>query len=183
MRVHWLVCLTLITSFTQAQEMNRVIEDPKLGRDVLIGHCNRDGLNHKIFQRFFETGYYHYEPRLKAIEMLRKLEEPWTATVVMGTWCGDTHREIPRFYRILDEMGVSDQSITLIAVDRAVQADGVDLEAFEIERIPTFIFYKNGKEVGRIVENARETLEDDMLLILSRPLLPAAPDGPNPVSQ
>jgi thiol-disulfide isomerase/thioredoxin len=115
--------------------------------------------------------------------MLRKLEEPWTATLVMGTWCGDTHREIPRFYRILDEMGVSDQSITLIAVDRTMQADGLDLEDLEIERIPTFIFYKKGKEVGRIVENARETLEDDMLLILSRPSLPAAPDGPNPLSQ
>lgn len=183
MRIHWLVCLAMITSFSQAQEMNRVIEDPKLGREVLIGYCNRDGLHHKTFQRYYETGYFHYEPRLKTIEMLRKLEEPWTATIIIGTWCGDTHREIPRFYRILDEAGVPENSITLIAVDRTMQAEGMDLEELNFERVPTFIFYKNGKEIGRIVENARETLEDDMLLILSSIALPASPDNPNPGSR
>ena len=39
---------------------------------------------------------------------------------------------------------------------------------FEIIRVPTFIFYdKDGKEIGRYVEYARETLEKDILKILT----------------
>ena len=39
-------------------------------------------------------------------------------------------------------------------------------EGFDLIRVPTFIFFKNGKEVGRFVERPRETLEKDMLKIL-----------------
>ena len=36
-----------------------------------------------------------------------------------------------------------------------------------ITNVPTFIFYKDGKEVNRIVESPVEFLEDDILAILS----------------
>ena len=35
----------------------------------------------------------------------------------MGTWCGDSKREVPRFYKILDEMGVKEQDIQLYNLD------------------------------------------------------------------
>ena len=38
---------------------------------------------------------------------------------------------------------------------------------FNIKRVPTFIFYKKGKEIGRYVEYARESLEKDLLKIVS----------------
>lgn len=37
----------------------------------------------------------------------------------------------------------------------------------DIMQVPTFIFYKDGKEIGRYVEFARKTLEKDMLAIVS----------------
>jgi len=36
-----------------------------------------------------------------------------------------------------------------------------------ITNVPTFIFYKNGTEIHRIVESPIDFLEDDMLAILS----------------
>jgi len=36
-----------------------------------------------------------------------------------------------------------------------------------ITNIPTFIFYKNGKEMHRIVESPMESLEKDMLKIIT----------------
>lgn len=162
--------------------MNRVIVDSRLDRDVLIGYCDRNAFQHSLLQRSFEEVYFQYEPRLKTIEMLRKLDEPWTATVIMASWCGDSQREIPRFYRVLDETGVEDARITLIALDRDFNANGVDVEGLEIERVPTFIFYKGRKEVGRIVENVRQTMEDDMLLILSTPGRDKAPENPFPIN-
>ena len=48
---------------------------------------------------------------------------------------------------------------------------GFDLEEFEkglnITNVPTFIFYKNGKEVNRIVESPRVSLEQDMIDIIN----------------
>ena len=40
-------------------------------------------------------------------------------------------------------------------------------EGFNIERVPTFIFYKEGKEIGRFVEFPQESVEADMLKIVS----------------
>jgi hypothetical protein len=36
-----------------------------------------------------------------------------------------------------------------------------------IEYVPTLLFYKDDKELGRYVELAQETLEKDMIAILS----------------
>jgi hypothetical protein len=36
-----------------------------------------------------------------------------------------------------------------------------------IFKVPTFIFYKDGKEIGRYVEYARVSLEKDILKIVS----------------
>jgi hypothetical protein len=58
--------------------------------------------------------------------------------------------------------------IDIIAVDRKKQASDVDMTPYSIEKVPTFIFYKNGKEVGRIIETPHTTLENDMQLILKK---------------
>ncbi len=34
----------------------------------------------------------------------------------MGTWCGDSKRETPRFYKILDETGFNQNNFELITV-------------------------------------------------------------------
>ena len=46
-----------------------------------------------------------------------------------------------------------------------------DIEYLNIERVPTFIFYKTGgdgskKEIGRIIETPVRSLEEDLLDIL-----------------
>lgn len=46
------------------------------------------------------------------------------------------------------------------------KAEGFDIDQFIIERVPTFIFYKNESEIGRIIETPVETLEKDILNIL-----------------
>jgi ribosomal protein L30E len=36
----------------------------------------------------------------------------------------------------------------------------------KVERVPTFIFYRDGKEIGRIVENPQKSLVEDFLEII-----------------
>ena len=85
----------------------------------------------------------------------------------MGTWCGDSKRETPHFYKILEEAGFNFKNLELITVNRSKRTPDNLQKGLNIFKVPTFIFYKNEKEIGRYVEYARESLEKDMLKITS----------------
>ena len=85
----------------------------------------------------------------------------------MGTWCSDSQREVPRFFKILDQLAFNFNNITLIGVNRAKQADNTEVNELNIELVPTIIFFIDGKEIGRIIESPEENLEKDMVKILS----------------
>ena len=85
----------------------------------------------------------------------------------MGTWCGDSKRGVPRFYKILEETGFDEDYFELITVGRNKKTPDNLQEGFDLIRVPTFIFFKDGKEVGRFVERPRETMEKDILKIIT----------------
>lgn len=39
-------------------------------------------------------------------------------------------------------------------------------KGYTIKKIPTFIFYRNNKEIGRYIEYSKKSLEKDILNIL-----------------
>ena len=92
--------------------------------------------------------------------------------VLLGTWCGDSRREVPRFLRIADMAGIPADRITLVGVDRAKKSGDGMSDRYPVEKVPTFIFLKGGVEIGRIVETPAGTLEGDMLTILARSQTP-----------
>jgi hypothetical protein len=88
--------------------------------------------------------------------------------VVLGTWCGDSRRELPRLWRALDLAGAVPFALRYIGVDRDKTAPGFDRAALRIERVPTFVVSRGGREVGRIVERAPDGLERELLALLQR---------------
>ncbi|HCV44249.1 MAG TPA: thiol reductase thioredoxin [Bacteroidetes bacterium] len=87
--------------------------------------------------------------------------------VFLGTWCGDSRREVPHFLKIADQCGIAPSRVRLHGLDRAKKSEEGLAEQYNIKLVPTFIFLKNGTEVGRITEKPNATLEADMLSILS----------------
>ena len=85
----------------------------------------------------------------------------------MGTWCGDSQDQTPVFYKILDETNFNYKQLQLVGVGHNKSTPDNAQEGYDIQRVPTFIFYKNSKEIGRFVEYPRETIEKDILKILS----------------
>jgi hypothetical protein len=53
-------------------------------------------------------------------------------------------------------------------VDDAKKSPVGEYEGLGIQRVPTFIFYKNNIEAGRIIENPATSLEQDIVNILTR---------------
>ena len=100
----------------------------------------------------FQAGYDSAKIAPEFVPMIRGVQEGVDVTIFFGGWCGDSKREVPRFLRLADESGFPKSRIRLYALDR----------------IPTFIFLKDGKEIGRITESPGTTLEGDVLTILAR---------------
>lgn len=161
----YLLLSTII--FTQAQKMNNIAFDEVTGQEILLGYGNRSGLSIKPFSSWYLKEYNSYKPDLKTILEIRpeSLHE-LTITLVAGTWCPDTQRELPGFYRVLDHLGFNEAYMQVIYVNTLKKAPGIDLESSEIERVPTFIFFREGLEIGRIIESPVESLEKDLLKIL-----------------
>ena len=86
----------------------------------------------------------------------------------MGTWCPDSRREVPRFMRILNIWKFPVSMVTFIGVDNAKLSPVGEYDKLDIQRVPTFIIYKNNIEAGRIIENPTTSLEQDMVNILTR---------------
>jgi thiol-disulfide isomerase/thioredoxin len=167
MKSYVIAVLFLIPTWLAAQELNKVIADKNSGKEILIGKCNRDALTTDVFSMYYEKGYAAYAPDENVVRQLSKLRKGVDVVVVMGSWCHDSKEQVPRFYKILDDVGVKDSKIELICVDSEKSGGEADVSFLDIQRVPTFIFYKKGREIGRIVETPTSTLEKDMLLIFT----------------
>jgi len=152
----------------KAQEINKRMFDEIRNQEILIGYCDRYGLTSEPFDEWFDMELNEYQLDYASLnEIDTHLPATVEITIVLGTWCSDSRREVPRFYKILDELNYNDDKLTVIGVDSDKQAPVIDFEELKIEKVPTFIFYKKGFEIGRIIETPEKTLEKDIIKILS----------------
>jgi len=102
------------------------------------------------------------------VEDIKHVQNGATIRVFMGTWCDDSKEEIPQFMKILNKLdGHAPFSVEFFAVDEQKQQPSRELEANVVWYLPTFIVLRNGREVGRIVEQPARTLEKDLLRLLN----------------
>ncbi len=131
-----------------------------------LGWVHRSVLNTSSYAAF-ETGYEAYDADTNLVSLIRGVDEGVETIIFFGAWCSDSKREVPCFLKIADYAGMPGERIRLYALDRSKKsADGLT-ERYRIERVPTFIFLKNGEEIGRIVERPKTTIEGDLLALLA----------------
>ncbi|MDR0604031.1 MAG: thioredoxin family protein [Bacteroidales bacterium] len=86
---------------------------------------------------------------------------------VLGTWCGDTKEQLPVLQKILDNLSDNNISIEYIGVNRDKLAGETDISSLGIIFVPTFIFYEDNKELGRIVEIPEGTMEEHIYEVIN----------------
>ena len=133
----------------------------------LVGIANKESFNQAPYKVWFDQKSATYTPDTATISDLKQQLKGVKIKGFMGTWCGDSKREVPRFYKILEATDFNLKNLELITVNRRKKTPDDLQKGLHIIKVPTFIFYKNGKEIGRYVEYARESLEKDMLKIVS----------------
>jgi thiol-disulfide isomerase/thioredoxin len=115
--------------------------------------------------KWFDSSYAAYKTNQSFVNSLKPMSTEIKVVVVAGSWCEDTQRELPHFYKVMNEVGVSENQIELIMVDRKKQSSAFNASALDVKNIPAIIFYKDGKEQGRIVEAAIGGTEEAMMNI------------------
>lgn len=160
------------------QEKNKETPDnrsevEKLGAtlqgEYLVSQIKKEYLEVAPFNSWFYQSYKNYSPDEKVIEQIKPLiSKGITIKGFVGTWCGDSKREIPHLYKILEMAGFDcKKKLTMIGLDRSKKSPKAEEQGQNIDNVPTFIFYKKGKEIGRFVEySALGTTEKDILSIL-----------------
>jgi hypothetical protein len=134
----------------------------------LLGYFKPDQLSHYPYSTWYLKGYDEYELKTEAINKLYDInKDDITIKVVMGVWCPDSRREVPRFMRVLNAWQFPVGKVTFIGVDDAKQSPVGEYVKLDIVRVPTFIIYKNNIEAGRIIENPVTSLDQDMVNILT----------------
>jgi thiol-disulfide isomerase/thioredoxin len=129
------------------------------------------------------------KPDAGAAKALAGVQPGAEVTIFLGTWCGDSRREVPRFWRGLDEAGGAVPfKVTYVTVDRQKKEPAGPVTENGVQYLPTFIVRRDGHEVGRIVETAPNGIEHDLLALLTgkahgviatrTDLSPAAPAPP-----
>ena len=135
----------------------------------LLGYFNLGQLTRLPYSTWYITEFDDYQFNSDAINKLLDIsKDDLTIKIVMGTWCPDSRREVPRFMRVLNIWQFPVTKVTFIGVDNAKLSPIGDFNKLDIQRVPTFIIYKNNVEAGRIIETPVTSLEQDMVTILTR---------------
>ena len=128
------------------------------------GVLNKNILMEHEGYTWFLNRYDKYQPSIKELRQINFNEIK--IKIFMGTWCHDSKREIPRLIKILDNLKFDQSNVEIIGLTKEKKGYFNDYSRYNITNTPTIIIYKNKKEVGRIIEKPKETLESNMLSIL-----------------
>jgi thiol-disulfide isomerase/thioredoxin len=148
--------------------VNQRVKDDKSQTDILIGLCNREGLQSDLFNSFYEKEYNAYSPETKTMDLIKKNPKLYNIIIymVMGSWCEDSQQQVPRFFKIIDQIAFDENDMTVFCVDRNKKTPKNETDQYNITLVPTFIFYYHGNEIGRIIEKPKVSLEKDFLSFL-----------------
>ena len=164
-----LLLLLLCSSLSFAQTSSNFITDNK-DRKVLWGEFEMADLTRPAFNDWFQSGYEAYQPDQQAVNQLKSEIGNYQIEVYMGTWCGDSKREVPRLINLFGEIEAPKENVRMVAIrgDNPYYKQGPKGETMgkNIHRVPTISISKNGQEIGRIVEEPMESLEADLLNII-----------------
>jgi hypothetical protein len=179
MRTRSSVLLLALAGFSAASAVPAQLTPPSAGTAstvetvpaspaVLVGKVTREQVEEAVPDWVLAEG--KASPDAAAVQALGKVAPGATITIYLGTWCGDSKRELARLWRALDQMGETGgtfpATIELIGVDETKLEPKDLLAGADLEFVPTIVVRRDGKEVGRIVESSPHGIEVDLLDLL-----------------
>lgn len=165
-----LLCYSCQRKTVASVPLNLQTHTDTQGNQMLLGLHKKEDLQQSPYKEWFDRNYSDYKIDSSSVSLLMPLIKNKQFEIFMGTWCGDSRREVPRMYKILEYAGVKPAQIKLVMVDdhnsTYKQSPGHEEKAKLIHRVPDLIVYEHKKEMNRIVEYPVVSLEKDLLVIM-----------------
>ncbi len=163
-----LSCGNSINKSPELAKVNNKEEKEIIQKDMLLGEFTKEDLQQAPFSSWYHPNYDNYTPEPEALSTIADNINDYDIKVLMGTWCGDSKREVPKLLKLLDKVNYNYENLDLVAVDRSKTTPSKIEQELDVHHVPTIIFYKNGKEINRFVEYSQgESIEEDIARIVS----------------
>jgi len=148
-----LVTLFIGISVLSAKAQQYEVVKDRTGKNLLKGFVTdsilrADTINYKWFGEHQAA----YTPPETVVKAFADTKDNVSFLIFFGTWCADSHYVIPRFYKILEQVGFDKNRLTVFALDRTKKDNAHFATNMNIAHVPTIIILKDGKELGRVVE-------------------------------
>ena len=159
--------VTVLTALSGAAEppATPLTAKPAAPETVLVGATTREKVEEVPDWMQSEVDA---KPDAAAAQALGTVAPGAEVTVFLGTWCGDSRREVPRLWKAIDaEGGTVPFQIRYVGVDHDKKEPAALIKANDVRYLPTFIVRRGGQEVGRIVETSPHGVEQDLLALLN----------------
>jgi thiol-disulfide isomerase/thioredoxin len=174
-KIHLILTLSILFFGCQSSPKEKTQEPLEVetligeeGETVVLGFLNRANLDTPEFQAWFQPEYDLLKIPEGWIEEHKPLAKDLTFKLFLGTWCGDTQRELGGMFKLLDALGVNQDQIEMYGVSEAKDSPQGYEKEYDILNIPTLIFIENGIENNRIVEFPVESMIEDFSKILKK---------------
>jgi len=136
------------------------------GNEILVGKVSYAQMV-QYTEAWFNKEYDFYRINEERLEKIKPLLKDKRVVLIMGTWCEDSQREVPGMMKILKQAGFNTAEMEIIAIDEDKRTkEGLE-KAYNLAYVPALIFFEGEKEINRIVEFPINSLEQDILDILS----------------
>ncbi|KAB1232389.1 TlpA family protein disulfide reductase [Chryseobacterium viscerum] len=149
--------------------MNREVDTQKDGK-MLLGNQLKEQFLKAPYADWYVKEHDEYVLDQKAVSELKKEKiGTYDIIVFMGTWCEDSHRDFPRLMKILEAVNYPENKLNIIAVNRKKESPTGDESLYNLQKVPTIILKRYGKEIGRIIEMPTTGyIERDLVQILKK---------------
>jgi thiol-disulfide isomerase/thioredoxin len=109
-----------------------------------------------------------FEPKGRWADSLKTLHvtDSLQMQIFLGCYCGDSKKYVPRFFKMEPALPIA--QIDIISVDTTKKDEKNIGGMVGLKKIPTFIFYRDSIEIGRIVEKPKGGLEKNLFRLLKK---------------
>jgi thioredoxin family protein len=148
--------------------VNREVESQKYGK-LLLGQQMKEQFLKEPFRQWFENEKEAYHPDAEIIKSLKKENINSTKIfILIGTWDTNSQKELPKIIKVLEEIKFPDSRLEIIAVNDKYQSPSSEEVIFNIQKIPTIIVRRYGKDLGRVTLSETDNVENALLDIFSK---------------
>lgn len=144
------------------------------GKPALVGEITQADLQKENYNHWYSFYKEDYQVNQEVLKSFEDKIDDFDIKIFIGTWCPDSQSNGPAFFKILEQTDYDMDRVQMFSLDRAKKSLDGQENQFGVSHVPTFVFLKDGKEVGRIVENPINSLEEDI-----RDIVQGNPQKPN----